>query len=149
MLLRVSLLSCLAFAAIRSPHWRSFSVGCAGKRSAAIGREIKSSASKFADNPDHAERHKVKRDYCSKLSINITPMPGWTEIFWNLPLSKPIAGHLFATTPIFICRARFAPAIGQPDQIHGHAPLWHRRGARTPAGIYRSYFLSGALNEAI
>ena len=151
MLLRVSLLTWLAFAAITvSALAGPFPLVVLENDQRQTGGKSNNSASKFADNPDYSERHKVKKgDSCSKLSINITPMPDWTGIFSNLPLSRPIAGLSSAIIRIFICRPRSAFAIGEPDQIHGHAPLWFGRSACASAGIHRSYFLFGALNEAI
>ena len=62
MLTRFFLLNCLAFAAISAPALAGpFPLVVLENDQRQSGEKSKSSASKFADNPDHAERHKVKK----------------------------------------------------------------------------------------
>ena len=109
-MLRILLLTCLAFSVTMPPALAGpFPLVVLENDQRQTGEKSKSSASRNSLKIQIIRNAiKLKRAiHCSKLSINITPMPGWTGIFWNLPLSKPIGGHLFAITQIFYMPAAF------------------------------------------
>ena len=72
------------------------------------GEKSKSSASKFAENPDHSERHKVKKgDSLFKIINKYYADAGLDRNFLELAIVKANRGHLFAITQIFYMPAAF------------------------------------------
>ena len=117
MLLRVSLLTWLAFAVITvSALAGSFPLVVLENDQRQNSGKSKISASKFADNPDYSERHKVKKgDTLFKIINKYYADAGLDRNFLELAIVKANRGAFVRNNPNFLYAGRVLhlPSVNQ------------------------------------
>ena len=117
MLLRLFLLNCLAFAAISIPALAGpIPLVVLENDQRQSGEKLRSSASKFADDPDHAERHTVKKgDSLFKIINKYYSGAGLDRNFLELAIVKANREAFVRNNPNFLYAGRVLhlPSVNQ------------------------------------
>ena len=124
MLLRVSLLTWLAFAAITvSALAGPFPLVVLENDQRQTSGKSESSASKFADNPDYSDRHKVKKgDSLFKIINKYYADAGLDRNFLELAIVKANRGAFVRNNPNFLYAGRVLhlPSVNQIKSMVMH-----------------------------
>ena len=116
-MLRIFLLTCLAFS-INMPSALAgpFPLVVLENDQRQTGKKSKSLASKFAENPDHSERHKVKKgDSLFKIINKYYADAGLDRNFLELAIVKANRGAFVRNNPNFLYAGRVLhlPSVNQ------------------------------------
>ena len=116
-MLRIFLLTCLAFSVTVPPALAGpFPLVVLENDQRQTGKKSKSSASKFAENPDHSERHKVKKgDSLFKIINKYYADAGLDRNFLELAIVKANRGAFVRNNPNFLYAGRVLhlPSVNQ------------------------------------
>ena len=116
-MLRIFLLTCLAFSVIMPPAQAApFPLVVLENDQRQTGEKSKSSASKFSENPDHSERHKVnKGDSLFKIINKYYTDAGLDRNFLELAIVKANRGAFVRNNPNFLYAGRVLhlPSVNQ------------------------------------
>ena len=116
-MLRIFLLTCLAFPVTMPPALAGpFPLVVLENDQRQTGEKSKSSASKFAENPDHSERHKVKKgDSLFKIINKYYADAGLDRNFLELAIVKANRGAFVRNNPNFLYAGRVLhlPSVNQ------------------------------------
>ena len=116
-MLRIFLLTCLAFPLTMPPALAGPSpLVVLENDQRQTGKKSKSSASRFAENPDHSERHKVKKgDSLFKIINKYYADAGLDRNFLELAIVKANRGAFVRNNPNFLYAGRVLhlPSVNQ------------------------------------
>ena len=145
MLSRFFLLNCLVFAAISAPALAGpFPLVVLENDQRQSGEKSKSSASKFADDPDHAERHKVKKgDSLFKIINKYYADAGLDRNFLELAIVKANRGAFVRNNPNFLYAGRVLhlPSVNQIKSMVMRPYGNGAAGAHQPESTGHIFFL--------
>ena len=123
-MLRIFLLTCLAFPVTMPPALAGPSpLVVLENDQRQTGEKSKSSASKFAENPDHSERHKVKKgDSLFKIINKYYADAGLDKNFLELAIVKANRGAFVRNNPNFLYAGRVLhlPSVNQIKSMVMH-----------------------------
>ena len=123
-MLRIFLLTCLAFPVTMPPALAGPSpLVVLENDQRQTGEKSKSSASKFAENPDHSERHKVKKgDSLFKIIKKYYADAGLDRNFLELAIVKANRGAFVRNNPNFLYAGRVLhlPSVNQIKSMVMH-----------------------------
>ena len=144
-MLRIFLLTCLAFSVtVPSALAGPFPLVVLENDQRQTGKKSKSSASRFAENPDHSERHKVKKgDSLFKIINKYYADAGLDKNFLELAIVKANRGAFVRNNPNFLYAGRVLhlPSVNQIKSMvmrpYGKSPA----GAHQPESAGHIFFL--------
>ena len=144
-MLRIFLLTCLAFS-INMPSALAgpFPLVVLENDQRQTGKKSKSLASKFAENPDHSERHKVKKgDSLFKIINKYYADAGLDRNFLELAIVKANRGAFVRNNPNFLYAGRVLhlPSVNQIKSMVMHPYGTGALRAQQPESTGHIFFL--------
>ena len=144
-MLRIFLLTCLAFPVTMPPALAGPSpLVVLENDQRQTGEKSKSSASKFAENPDHSERHKVKKgDSLFKIINKYYADDGLDKNFLELAIVKANRGAFVRNNPNFLYAGRVLhlPSVNQIKSMVMHPYASGEARARQPEPTGHIFFM--------
>ena len=144
-MLRIFLLTCLAFPVTVPPALAGpFPLVVLENDQRQTGEKSKSLASKFAENPDHSERHKVKKgDSLFKIIKKYYADAGLDRNFLELAIVKANRGAFVRNNPNFLYAGRVLhlPSVNQIKSMVMHPHASGEARARQPEPTGHIFFM--------
>ncbi|MEC7234753.1 MAG: LysM peptidoglycan-binding domain-containing protein [Pseudomonadota bacterium] len=144
-MLRIFLLTCLAFPVTMPPALAGPSpLVVLENDQRQTGEKSKSSASKFAENPDHSERHKVKKgDSLFKIIKKYYADAGLDRNFLELAIVKANRGAFVRNNPNFLYAGRVLhlPSVNQIKSMVMHPYASGEARAHQPEPTGHIFFI--------
>ena len=144
-MLRIFLLTCLAFSVtVPSALAGPFPLVVLENDQRQTGKNSKSSVSKFAENPDHSERHKVRKgDSLFKIINKYYADAGLDRNFLELAIVKANRGAFVRNNPNFLYAGRVLhlPSVNQIKSMVMHPYASGEARARQPEPTGHIFFM--------
>ena len=144
-MLRIFLLTCLAFPVTVPPALAGpFPLVVLENDQRQTGEKSKSLASKFAENPDHSERHKVKKgDSLFKIIKKYYADAGLDRNFLELAIVKANRGAFVRNNPNFLYAGRVLhlPSVNQIKSMVMHPYTSGKASAHQPEPTGHIFFM--------